>query len=175
MARFDRIKNLPCIIRGFQLFKKMNPDVDAGLVLVGTGPLLGEIRAIAADTDCAALIALPGEAMHPEEWYSRFDIYINASFSEGMSNTILEGMACGLPIVASDVPGNRCWLEQDVNALFFASDNAEELARHLASLARDPGLLRRLGDENRRLAERAFDDRDFVGRYHRLYQELLRE
>lgn len=175
VARFDRIKNLPCIIRGFQLFKKMNPDADARLVLVGTGPIWGEIRAMAADTECAALIALPGEAMRPEEWYSRFDIYVNASFSEGMSNTILEGMACGLPIVASDVPGNRCWLEQDVNALFFASDNSEELASQLTSLARDPGLLRRLGDENRRLTERAFDNRDFVGRYHQLYQELLRE
>lgn len=174
VARFDRIKNLPCIIRGFQVFKKMNPEVDARLVLVGTGPFWEEVRALAAGTDCAALISLPGEATRPEDWYARFDVYVNGSFSEGMSNTILEGMACGLPIVASDVPGNRCWLEEGVNALFFASDNPEELASRLTCLARDPGLLRCLGDENRRLTERAFDNRDFVERYHQLYRALLR-
>ena len=174
VARFDPIKNLPCIIRGFDLFKKSNPGHDARLILVGAGPLWEEIRALVASMDCARCIDLPGETRTPEDWYARFDVYVNGSFSEGMNNTILEAMACGLPVVASSVPGNRCWLEETVNALFFESDNAHELSQRLTALARDPVLLHRIGDENRRQAQRRYDDRDFVTRYHQLYQQLLR-
>lgn len=173
VARFDPIKNLPCIMRGFDRFRQRNPARKARLVLVGDGPLRSEMQALAASLPCAADIEFPGETRTPEDWYPRFDVYINGSFSEGMSNTILEGMACGLPVIASDVPGNRAWLEDGVNALFFESDNADDLTRCLATLAGDAGLLRRMGDENRRLAERSYDNRDFLLRYHRLYQHLL--
>jgi glycosyltransferase involved in cell wall biosynthesis len=174
VARFDSIKNLPCIIRGFDLFKRSNPRLEARLVLVGTGPLWQEIRALAANMDSAPYIDLPGDTSHPEDWYSRFDVYVNSSFSEGMNNTILEAMASALPVVASSIPGNRSWLEDSVNALFFESDNAEDLCQRFAIIAHDAPLRRRIGDENRRRAERQYSNRDFITRYAQLYQHLLR-
>ena len=174
VARFDPIKNLPCMIRAFDMFKKANPAFDARLVLVGDGPIREDIRLLAKSMDSAQFIELPGETPKPEEWYPRFDVYVNSSFSEGMNNTILEAMACGLPIVASSVPGNRCWLEDGVNTLFFESDNSYELSQRLTSLAGDLSLRRRLGEENRRRVERSYDSREFIARYHRLYQEVLK-
>ncbi|MBK8893861.1 MAG: glycosyltransferase family 4 protein [Propionivibrio sp.] len=175
VARFDPIKNLPCIIRGFDLFRRNNPLLKTRLVLVGDGPLKHEMQAFAANFDCAKDILFPGETKNPEDWYSQFDAYINGSFSEGMSNTILEGMACGLPIVASDVPGNRAWLEESVNALFFESDHPQDLARCLTTLAGSPDLTRQMGETNRRHVEVKYDNREFLIRYHRLYQQLLGE
>lgn len=173
VARFDPIKNLPCILRGFERFRQRNPSVRARLVLVGDGPLRNDIQALAANLNCAQDVVFPGETKHPEDWYSRFDLYINGSFSEGMSNTILEGMACGLPILASDVPGNRAWLEEGINALFFESDNPEDLSRCLKTFVGSPGLVRRMGEQNRRHVEDEYDNREFLSRYHSLYQQLL--
>ena len=173
VARFDPIKNISCIIRGFDLFRQSNPSLKTRLVLVGDGPLKNEMQKFAATLDCAKDVVFPGETKNPEDWYSQFDVYINGSFSEGMSNTILEGMACGLPIVASDVPGNRAWLEEGVNALFFESDHPQDLARCLTTLAGSAKLTRQMSEENRRHVEVEYDNREFLMRYHRLYQQLL--
>lgn len=173
VARFDPIKNLPCMIRGYELFRQRQPMLKARLVLVGDGPLKGEIQALAAASSYASEIVFPGETQTPEAWYAQFDVYLNGSFSEGMSNTILEGMACGLPVIASSVPGNRAWLADGVNALFFESDNAGDLARCLEALAIDRSLAARIGKENRQRAESDYDNRAFLMRYHQLYQQLL--
>jgi len=175
VARFDPIKNIRCIISGFDLFKQANPSRKSRLVLVGNGPLMSELQAFSATLSCASDIEFPGETNNPETCYSRFDIYVNGSFSEGMSNTILEGMACSIPIIASDVPGNRAWLEKDVNALFFQSDNAQQLAEKLTILATSPSKMREMGHENRRLAELNYDNHKFIQRYDNLYQQLLKE
>jgi glycosyltransferase involved in cell wall biosynthesis len=134
-----------------------------------------ELREFASSLSCAPDIQFPGETNNPEELYSRFDIYINGSFSEGMSNTILEGMACGIPVIASDVPGNRAWLESDINAIFFQSDNAQQRSHKLTTLADDPARLKRMGNENRRRAQLSYDNREFILRYDQLYQQLLKE
>jgi glycosyltransferase involved in cell wall biosynthesis len=175
VARFDPIKNIRCIICGFDLFRRANPSRKSCLVLVGDGPLMKELREFASSLSCAPDIQFPGETNNPEELYSRFDIYINGSFSEGMSNTILEGMACGIPVIASDVPGNRAWLESDINAIFFQSDNAQELSHKLTTLADDPARMKKMGDENRRRAQLSYDNREFILRYDQLYQQLLKE
>lgn len=174
VARFDPIKNLPCIIRGYDLFRKSRPQQKARLVLVGEGPLRGAMRELAAQSPYSEEIVFPGETNAPEDWYSQFDVYLNGSYSEGMSNTILEGMACGLPVVASSVPGNRAWLEECVHALFFESDNAADLARCLGVLADDRSLLARIGLANRLRVEAEYDNKKFLVRYHQLYQQLLR-
>ncbi|MFZ4535389.1 glycosyltransferase [Propionivibrio sp.] len=173
VARFDPIKNIPCIILGFELFKHRNPSLKTRLVLVGDGPQKSEMQKLASSLDCAQDVIFPGETNTPEDWYSQFDIYINGSFSEGMSNTILEGMACGLPIIASDVPGNRAWLEKTVNAFFFESDNPRDLCRCLTAFVGKHELLRRMGENNRRRVESEYDNREFLLRYHHLYQQLL--
>ena len=173
VARFDPIKNIPCMIRGFELFKQSNPSLRTRLVLVGDGPQKCEMQKLASSLDCAQDVIFPGETDRPEEWYSKFDIYINGSFSEGMSNTILEGMACGLPIVASSVPGNQAWLEENTNALFFESDTPQDLCHCLTALAVNRELLRQMGENNRRCVEIKYDNQNFLLRYHRLYQQLL--
>lgn len=175
VARFDPIKNMPCIIRGFDLFRQRVPSLKARLVLVGDGPLRSDMQNLAASLGCAECVDFPGEIKNPEEWYPRFDIFLNGSFSEGMSNTILEGMACGLPVVASDVPGNHAWLEEGVNAIFFESDNPEELAQGLVKLAASEDMLYGIGEANRALVESKYDNRDFILRYDNLYQQLLEE
>jgi glycosyltransferase involved in cell wall biosynthesis len=174
VARFDPVKNLPFLIRVFARFRRTAAGAKAKLILVGGGPLFADLRALAANSGCADSIEFPGETQTPETWYPRFDVYLNTSVSEGMSNTILEAMACGLPVIASRVPGNACWLRMEENALFFESGDEGALIERLEIMASSSAVRSRMGEANRRLAESEYDNLHFIFRYNDLYQRLLR-
>lgn len=173
VARFDAIKNLGCLISAFKRLCEAEPRLQARLVLVGEGPLSTALRDQAARGVAADRIDFVGETASPQDWYRRFDVFANTSFSEGMSNSILEAMACGVPVVASDVAGNRCWLNEGENALFFASGDVEALAGCLRRLATDRPLAHRLGTENLRRVRSQYDNRSFLDRYGQMYEQLL--
>jgi glycosyltransferase involved in cell wall biosynthesis len=83
------------------------------------------------------------------------DIVLNCSLSEGgMANAVLEALAFGRAVLASDIPGNRSLVEDGVTGLLFSSEAG--LGRGVERLAADPGLRRRLGDAGRRLVESRF-------------------
>ena len=90
-----------------------------------------------------------------------------------MSNSVLEAMACGLPIVASAIAGNLCWLKDEENALFFPSDDAAALAEQLLRFVSDRALGLRMGEANLRRVQAEYDNRSFLRRYDALYQQLL--
>ena len=173
VARFDGVKNLSCLLRAFERLHLSDPNLKVRLVLVGNGPLWQTLRNQAAQGRAAEHIHFAGETTDPQHWYRQFDAFVNTSFSEGMSNSILEAMACGVSVVASDISGNRCWLRQDENALFFASDDDQALADCLRQLATDPRLVRRMGGNNLRRVRDEFDNLGFLDRYGAMYQELL--
>jgi glycosyltransferase involved in cell wall biosynthesis len=87
--------------------------VPARLVLLGPARDPAYWRAVAAAVAELSWVAWPGavsrEAM--PRWYRAADVVINTSYTEGVSNALLEAMACGRPIVARDIPGNRNLLE----------------------------------------------------------------
>ncbi len=131
---------------------------DAKIRWAQAGPLLEEaygrplLERIARSPWAIALGEIPparlGAAMRAA------DVLLNASRAEGISNAVVEGMACGLPILASDIPGNREVVEEGVNGLLFR--DPAELAEKALRLAADPDLRRRLGEAGRRIAAERF-------------------
>jgi glycosyltransferase involved in cell wall biosynthesis len=173
VARFDSIKNLSCLLRAFERLYVAEPHLQMRLVLVGSGPQWEELHEQALRGRSAERIQFVGETTDPQDWHRRFDVFANTSLSEGMSNAILEAMACGVSVVASDIAGNRCWLRDGENALFFPSNDDVALAGCLRRLALDRDLSRRLGAENLRRARSEYDNRSFLDRYGALYRQLL--
>lgn len=173
IARFDGIKNLPCLVRGFELLHERNPELKVRLVLVGEGPDFAAVQAQAQRGPAAGEIDFVGETDEPEDWYPRFDLYANTSLSEGMSNAVLEAMACGVPVVASAIAGNQCWLREGENALFFPSDDASALAEKMAFLARNRGYAEQMGRNNLARVEAEYDNEDFLKRYDGVYRTFF--
>lgn len=173
VARFDSIKNLSCLLRAFERLYVAEPHLQMRLVLVGSGPQWHELREQALRGRSAERIQFVGETADPQDWHRQFDVFANTSLSEGMSNAILEAMACGASVVASDIAGNRCWLRGGENALFFPNDDDVALAGCLRRLALDRDLSRRLGAENLRRVRSEYDNRSFLDRYGAMYQQLL--
>lgn len=174
ISRLERIKNFPCLVRAVHRLNQDAGRVRYRLVIVGDGQERGALEKLVAELGAGGYVDLPGATDAPETWYPQFDIYVNCSFSEGMSNTVLEAMACGLPVVATAVAGHQDWLAAGGNALFFVSDDEADLARHLAQVADNVDLRVTMRSRNRRRVEEKFSQDQFINRYVEHYRALLR-
>lgn len=173
ISRLEAIKNFPCLIRAVHRLNTGAVTPRYRLVIVGEGSEREGLERLVAALGASEYVEFPGATDNPAEWYPRFDIYVNCSFSEGMSNTVLEAMACGLPVVATDVAGHRDWLVDRKNALFFASDTENELAAAIDKLGTDDSLRADMKAGNRQRVCNDFSQDRFIADYVQLYRRLL--
>lgn len=189
LGRLDAVKNLPCLLKAFALFHQgfhrspgqgLDRDAKAPeteLLLVGGGPKREELEALARELGIADQVLFAGDTDRPEDFYSRMDLFVNCSFSEGLSIALQEAMATGLPLAVSDIEGNASWLAPERDAFFFPGGDEEALARIFARAYRDFSsdgeVIAAMGRRNRERVEREFDNRQFLAKYDRLYRDLL--
>jgi sugar transferase (PEP-CTERM/EpsH1 system associated) len=166
VCRFDPIKNLPFMVSCMPQILSRVPR--AKLIIVGEG---------ATGTTLEKLIDELGLTKHISIWSRRqdiehvmpiFDAYVCTSLSEGTSMTILEAMACGLPIIATAVGGNCSLVDQDCGFLFPVNDK-EAFVSHTVSLLPDSSRLVKMGKQSRVRAEQIFPLRKTIDRYQELY------
>lgn len=172
VARLDKVKNLETLLAAFARAAAARPPGTSELILVGDGPERGPLAAKARALGVEAMVRFAGESANVTEWYGRFTVYVNCSVYEGMSNTLLEAMASGLPVAASRVPGNAAWLADGEDALLFDPLDADALAAALLRLAGNADLRARMGRGNRERAEREFDNAGFLRAYEELYRGM---
>jgi glycosyltransferase involved in cell wall biosynthesis len=115
---------------------------------------------------------LPGTKT-PELAFAAMDVYICASETEGFSNVLLEAMATGLPVIATDVGGNREAVAAGVNGAFVSAQAPEQIARAALDLGSDPDRLRQFSHSSRRRAEELFSLHKMVHAHEQLYTQLV--
>jgi len=135
------------------------------LSLAGSGPLEPRIRAWIAELDLAGSVDLVVDPPDTEALFREADVYLSTSRFEGLSNSILEAMNHGLPVVATDVGDNARLVEPGVDGALAAAGDARELARALVVLARSPELRRRYGAASHRLLEDRYSFETFKAAY----------
>jgi glycosyltransferase involved in cell wall biosynthesis len=101
------------------------------------------------------------------------DVLFNFSDTEGMSNTVMEGMTLGLPVVATGVGGTPELIQDGREGLLVRRGDVEAAADRLARLASDPDLCRRIGGAAREKIVRDFSVERLVDSYARLYESLI--
>ena len=104
---------------------------------------------------------------------SSFDLFALASLNEGISNTILEAMASGVPVVATDVGGNRELLLPGETGTLVPAGEQAALAAAIAAYAAEPARARAHGEQARRHAVATFGIESMIARYQRLYEDVL--
>ena len=143
------------------------------LVMVGEGPLRAQAQAVLDAAGAGAIAWLPGERADVPDVMRGLDAFVLPSLAEGISNTILEAMASGLPVLATDVGGNSELVVPDRTGDIVAVNDVQALADGLVRLAADPARAVAMGKAGRQLAERRFGLPAMVASYQDMYQRLL--
>jgi len=175
VGRMQTVKDQTLLARAFVLALQRQPSLRSRLrlVMVGDGPLRAQSQALLAEAGVAELAWLPGERADVPDVMRAFDAFALPSLAEGISNTILEAMACQLPVIATRVGGNAELLEQGVTGLLVPSTQPDAMAEALVTLAADPSRALAMGLAGRQRCTRLFSLQSMVGAYDALYSRLL--
>lgn len=175
VGRMKEIKDQPNLARAFCQALRREPGLRdrLRLVMVGDGPLREECRAILREADALDLAWLPGERSDIPAIMGRMDCFVLPSRAEGVSNTILEAMACGLPVIATDVGGNGELVRQGMDGLLVPPRDSEALASAVLDYARAPERALAAGQTGRRRIEQEFSLDAMVERYRQVYEKSL--
>jgi glycosyltransferase involved in cell wall biosynthesis len=141
--------------------------------MVGDGALREPARSILESAGLADAAWLPGEREDVPDLLRAMDVFVLPSLAEGISNTILEAMASGLPIVATDVGGNYELVDQDKTGFLVPRNDPAALADAIRVYVDDPDLRRRHGAAARKRSEDEFSIDTMVQRYQDIYDEFL--
>jgi glycosyltransferase involved in cell wall biosynthesis len=171
MGRLERVKGPDLALAAFEDLARAGEANHARLLIVGQGPLAAELGR-RAQAIAGGQVALLGEVADPVPLYRAADILLAPSRSEGLSNTLLEAMACGLAIVATHAGGNPDLLADGATACLVPPAR-EPLAAALRSLLREPERRAALGAAAAREARRSYDLGRITERYEELYRSLL--
>lgn len=160
-------------IRALPLVLKRHPRAKA--LLVGSGPLEDELKGLADELGVRKRVAFLGgvENRDLSVYLNAADVYCSSSLSDGTSASLLEAMACGLPVVVTDVAANREWVEEGVNGTVVPRKDPTALGKALAQILDSSEVRERMGRANRRkVVERADWERNFA-EFEELYTQLL--
>jgi glycosyltransferase involved in cell wall biosynthesis len=158
-------KNIARLLRAFRLVAGTCP---CRLIIVGDGPEKGRLEALSAELGLADRIHFTGYMNEPEVAYGGFDVFALSSDTEQMPLSVLEAMAAGLPIAATEV-GDIPDMVAPSNRRFVAARNEAELAVHLKSLLTDANERTRIGRDNHDRMREQFTQDAMVDAYARLF------
>ncbi|HMK30976.1 MAG TPA: glycosyltransferase family 4 protein [Terriglobales bacterium] len=166
-------KNLPMLIEAFARVREADPQ--ARLLIVGSGPLKGELERRIQDLNLASACILQEASSTPAEWMRAMDIFVLPSRMEAFSNALLEAMACGCCPVGSRVGGTPELIRHGERGILFEPGNGEQLAEALRTLLLDPGLRRRMAQAAARFAHESLTIDIAASRLASIYRDLLRQ
>ena len=171
VANFFREKDHATAIEAFRLLQE-RCDTRLRLQLVGEGETRSAVERQVGELGVANIDFL-GAVADVRDILAQTDIALLASFSEGISLAVLEAMAMGLPVIASDVGGMREILTNGVEGLLVPPGDPESLCRALERLVQDAGLRASLGMRGRAKVEAQFSLAAMVSAYVESYDQLM--
>jgi len=171
VGRLVPVKAYPLLLKVcLSVFKEIP---NAHLLLVGDGPLLDTLVQSAQDDEMANRVHFLGARKDVPEILRGLDVYVLSSENEGMSNTILEAMACGRPVIATAVGGNPELVVDGETGLLVPPNDPHAMAAAITKLLRDPQHSQQMGRRGRQRVEEKFSLEVMVRNYAKVYLEVF--
>ena len=150
---------------------------DFTAIIVGQGEDLQELKSTVNKYDLNSHVKFYGRVSKAtlSELYTAADVFVLPSTSEGHSVALLEAMASGLPIVASDIEGNRESVEDGVNGFLFRTGSSECLAEKLEIILSDPKLKKMMSDKSYERYIQKFSTKTQIDNYLKIYDSLIKK
>ena len=171
VARLSPEKDLANLVRSVALAARKEPGLR--VAVAGNGPCLAELNQLATELGVAEKIAFLGEVRDVPALLARASLFVLPSRSEGISLTLLEAMASGLPTVATRVGGNPEVVRDGETGLLVPPSDPAALAQAILRIRRDPERGLRMGRAGRERVEQHFDIRRMVADYEALYVDRM--
>lgn len=167
-GRLSPEKGLPVLIRAVPELVRRYPRLR--LLLMGDGPVRHALETLAESEGVASHVRFLGARSDVPEVLQVLDLFVLPSLREGLPLVLLEAMAAGVPIVATDVGGNRQAVQEGANGVLVPPDDPESIAQAVSRLLDDESLRQAFSHE----ARRRFADQFTVGRMVERYEDVYR-
>ena len=167
-------KNYELLIRAAERLRVRNPDIANGLKfnIVGNGSSISALRTLVRDLRLDGLVELLGQRNDVAELMRGADLYVNSSHYEGMPVAVIEALMSGLPVVATNVEGNREIVKTGENGLLVAPDDADALADAIIEIVENPALHAQLS-RGALSSSAAFSIESTAGSHLDIYRKLV--
>lgn len=174
VGRLQPVKDQATLVAAVAQLISSRPDLrrQLRLLIVGDGPQRAALQQQAAQGGLADITWFAGAQTEVAAWMRALDVFVLPSLNEGISNTLLEAMACGVPVLVTPVGGSTEVVAASEHGGFFEVGAAGQLTELLAAYVDDPELRRRHAIASRRRACELFSIDTMVNAYQRLYQEM---
>ena len=175
VGRLAQVKDQATLVRAFAAALRHKPEWKARLrlVIVGEGPMRSELESCVRDEGVEERVWLAGDRDDVPDLLRMMDIFVLPSLGEGISNTLLEAMASGLPLIATRVGGNPELVDEGINGQLVPPADADALTRAIYVYAEDAALVRRHGQAGLAKVTECFGWDRCVESYLSVYDELL--
>lgn len=151
-------------------FSRLERGGKCQLVIIGDGPQKEHIQTLLNTLHLKTSVILLDGRDEVAGYLQASDLFVLPSRFEGLSNALLEAMACALPVISTRVGGSTDIIEHGRNGLLVDVESAEQVACAIAQILDDAELATRLGENGRKTVEREHDLRTVADRYLLLYE-----
>lgn len=157
LRSWEPIYGVDVVARAFSLAVKDVPDLR--LILLGNGSQASQIRSIIENEGISDKVFFGGQVSQKDlpNYYQSSDLYISASHSDGSSVSLMEAMACGVPPLVSDIPGNREWIVPKNNGWLFPDGDVKDLRDQILNIYKNKNDLQTISLNARKQAEQKAD------------------
>jgi sugar transferase (PEP-CTERM/EpsH1 system associated) len=175
VGRMAAVKDYPTLVRAFIHLVQESDEARqrARLVVVGEGEARAHCQRLLDEAGLTALAWLPGERHDIPDCLQALDVFVLPSLNEGISNTILEAQACGLPVVATRVGGNVELIDEGLTGALIEPADPSTLAQVLRTYLEDPVRRQREGAAARAGIESAHSLEAMAAAYQAVYDRVL--
>ena len=170
---WEPIYGIDVLARAFVRAAQTRPELS--LMLLGGGSQGARIRQSLLTGGVLERVTFGGQVSQNElpRWYHWADVYISPSHIDGSSVSLMEALACGLPCLVSDIPGNREWITEGQNGWLFPDGDADALAAKLVQIFDQRNALPEIGRVARTVAEERADWTKNSAKLMQAYQQAL--
>lgn len=173
IAGLNWFKGYADFIAAASLILKEKPQTK--FLIIGDGPLREFLQSLARQKGLDGSISFLGKRKDVRDLLGIMDVSVNASFSEGMSNTILESMAAGVPVVATNVDGNKEVVIDGETGFLVPLHEPEEMKRKIIYLLNNKQTAETMGQKARQLVQNKFSLSQMIKKLENAYIDLLKE
>ena len=170
---FKPVYGIEYFLRALPMVWEKVPNIY--VLLIGSGPLENKLRKLVDELNLELIVKFVGEVPNAEmpAYLNASDLYVSSSLSDGTSLSLLEAMACGLPVVVTDVPAILEWVADGENGLVVPRQSIEELAEAIVHLLENEDLASEMGNKNLVIAKERADWNKNFQKLVQIYEKLL--